>query len=154
MWQCLFSGHCSLSGLTECDCKPSDEWRGVHRGQPAGRDRSLYVRPSGHGDSGWREGELTHSLTHTRNGYFCVCLAECLTLLCRLTCTSWPSLRPVNGCTSTRRWLTAAAASRLSSPKINVWASGFTQSKWWSGEIFSLDLNVILLKAVAIFSQH
>lgn len=47
-----------FSGLTERDCKPSYERRGVHGGQPAGRDWSLYVRPSGHGDSGWREGEL------------------------------------------------------------------------------------------------
>lgn len=73
--------------------------------------------------------------THATPISACAHLAESLTLPCRLTCTSWPSLRPVNGCTSTRRWLTAAAASPLSSPKINVWASGSTQSKWWSGEI-------------------
>lgn len=75
VWRCLFSGHCSLSELTECDRKPSDEWRGVHRGQPAGRDRSLYVRPSGHGDSGWREGELLSapaSHTHMQQLFLCV----------------------------------------------------------------------------------
>lgn len=131
-----FSAHWLFPGLTERDCKPSHEWCGVHRRQPAGCDWAFHVWPSGHGDSGWGEGELVDiSVSHTQAKlwYLCALFAECLMLLCRLIFTSWPSLPPVNGCTSAQRWLTAVAVSLLSSPKTNVWALGSTQSKWWSG---------------------
>lgn len=77
---------CFPSGLTERDCKPSYERRGVHGGLPAGRDWPLHVRPSGHGDAGWREGELFLCPSPARA--ISVIVAERLALVCRSTCTS------------------------------------------------------------------
>lgn len=58
-----FSIYLSFTPLKECDCQPPGEWCRVYWRQPAGRDRSLHVRPLGHGHFGRGEGELSSVIT-------------------------------------------------------------------------------------------
>lgn len=141
----------------ECDRKPPCQRRRVHRGPAAGPDRSLHVRPSGHGHFGWGEGALQR---HTQASCLLIAQhvvafrAQCEMLLHRWTCTSWRSPLQASGCTTTQRWLTAAAVCLLSSRTTSGLASECILSKWWSGEKKQQRQKAVLRSCVKYWSRN
>lgn len=67
-----------------------------------------------------------------------------MNVVSRLTFTSWPSLRPVSGCTLTLNWPIAAAESRTWFLRVRNWELECIRLKWWSGTDTHTTLIIVL----------